>query len=184
GIVFTDTDSCDASGKIRHKERGLKDRVSGRFYEELLLRHLRFQTSAAMVRANLAKGFSFPTNLANGEDLVYFAKVFFAAKGYFLARPATVNLRHARSLRHDAEEVIRQGMALVSAIVDDPFYGGALEYMRKELLAHRHLELFRRLYLSGKGRKAREHFFKALKLKPAMAVKPRYLSKAIKSLFR
>ncbi len=184
GIVFTDTDSCDASGRIRHKKRELEDRVSDRFYEELLLNHLRFQTSAAMVRADLAKRFSFPTGLANGEDLVYFAKVFFAAKGYFLAKPATINLSHADSLRHDAEEVIRQDMALVTAIVDDPFYEGALEYMRKDLMAHRHLELFRRLYLSRKGQKAREHFFNALRIRPAMAIKPRYLSKAIKSLFR
>ena len=104
GIVFTDADSCDPSGTVHHKERRLKDRVSDRFYEDLLLRHLRFQTSAVMLRSPLAKRFSFPVRLSNGEDIVYFAKVFFAAKGYFLARAATVNLSHADSLRHDVDE--------------------------------------------------------------------------------
>ena len=37
----------------------------------------------------VAKRFSFPPGLSNGEDLVYFSKVFFAARGYFLARPAS-----------------------------------------------------------------------------------------------
>lgn len=184
GVVFTDTDSCDASGNVRHKERGLKDRISDRFYESLLLSHLRFQTSAVMIRAPLARQFSFPEHMSNGEDIVYFAKVLFAAKGYFLARAATVNLSHQDSLRHDVDEILRQDMALVTTIVDDPFYAGALEYMRKDLLAHRHLELFRRLYLSGQGAKAREHFLKALALKPALALKSRYLSKAIKSILK
>ena len=184
GIVFTDADSCDPSGTVHHKERRLKDRVSDRFYEDLLLRHLRFQTSAVMLRGPLAKRFSFPVRLSNGEDIVYFAKVFFAAKGYFLARAATVNLSHADSLRHDVDEVLRQDMALVTTIIDDPFYEGALEYMRKDLLARRHLKLFRRLYLSNEQAKARKHFLKALSIKPALALKPRYLSKAVKSLFR
>lgn len=183
GICFTDTDSCDPSGRVYHKERGLKDRISDRFYEELLLSHLRFQTSAAMIRAPLAKRFSFPENLSNGEDVVYFAKVFFAAKGLFLAKPATVNLSHPDSLRHDVDEVLRQDTALVTTIIDDPFYEGKLEYMRKDLLAHRHLELFRRLYLSGQGTKARDHYLKALILKPRLALQTRYLSKAVKSFF-
>jgi hypothetical protein len=184
GIVFTDTDSCDPSGNVHHKERGLKDRVSDRFYEDLLLRHLRFQTSAAMIRGPLAKRFSFPVHLSNGEDVVYFAKVFFAAKGYFLARAATVNLRHGGSLRHNVDEILRQDTAFVTTVIDDPFYEGALEYMRKDLLARRHLDLFRRLYLSKEGAKAREHFLKALIIKPALALRARYLSKAVKSLFR
>lgn len=184
GIVFTDTDSCDPSGKVHHKGRELKDRISNRFYEALLLKHLRFQTSAVMIRAFLAKQFSFPEHMSNGEDIVYFAKVLFAAKGYFLAKAATVNLSHEDSLRHNVDEILRQDTALVTTIIDDPFYGGALEYMRKDLLAHRHLELFRRLYLSKEGAKAREHFLKALAIKPALALKSRYLSKAIKSLLR
>jgi glycosyltransferase involved in cell wall biosynthesis len=184
GIVFTDTASCDPSGNVHHKERGLKDRVSDRFYEDLLLKHLRFQTSAAMIRGPLAKRFSFPAHLSNGEDVVYFARVFFAAKGYFLSRAATVNLRHEGSLRHDVDEVVRQDMTFVTAIIDDPFYEGALEYMRKDLLARRHLELFRRLYFSKEGAKARGHFLKALFIKPALALRARYLSKAVKSFFR
>lgn len=183
GIVFTDTYSCDAEGNVYHKGRNRKDRVSNRFYEELLLRHLRFQTSAAMIRASLAKRFSFPRHLSNGEDLVYFSKVFFAAQGYFLARPTVVNLHHEDSLRHDVNETLRGGMAFVTAVIDDPFYEGALGYMRKELTAKRHLELFRKLYRSGEGASARRHYMKALSIRPASALKLTYLSKAVKSIF-
>ena len=46
-------------------------------------------------------------------------------------------------------------MAFVGAVLDDPFYGGALDYMRKELTSKRHLDLFRRLYLAHEGARAR-----------------------------
>ncbi len=183
GIVFSDTLSCDAEGNLSYKEKEKKDRISGRFYEELLLHHLRFQTSAAMMRSSLAKRFSFPPELSNGEDIVYFSKVFFAAKGYFLATPTVVNLHHEDSLRHDVDEVLRQDMAFVGAVLDDPFYGGALDYMRNELTSKRHLDLFRRLYLAHEGARARRHYMKAVAIRPASLFKLSYLSKAIRSFF-
>lgn len=184
GIVFTDTYSRhDGSDVLSYKERNRRDRISDRFYEELLLSHLRFQTSAAMIRSSLAKRFSFPLNLSNGEDHVYFSKVFFAAKGYFLATPTVVNVHHGDSLRHNVDEVLRQDLAFVTAILDDPFYGGALEYLRKDLTSKRHLDLFRRLYLSGEGKRAREHYRKAVTMKPTNLLKLSYLSKALKSFF-
>jgi glycosyltransferase involved in cell wall biosynthesis len=183
GIVFSDTYSCDAQGNLSYKEKGKGDRVSERFYEDLLLRHLRFQTSAAMMRSSLAKRFSFPPELSNGEDIVYFSKVFFAAKGYFLARPTVVNLHHEDSLRHNVDEVLRQDMAFVGAVLDDPFYGGALDYMRNELTSKRRLELFRRLYLAHEGARAREHYMKAIAIRPASLFKLSYLSKALRSFF-
>jgi len=183
GVVFTDTCSSDGEGNVYYHGRGGKDRVSDRFYEDLLLRHLRFQTSAAMIRAPLAKRFSFPIHLSNGEDVVYFSKVFFAARGCFLAKPTVVNLHHDDSLRHDVNEILRQGMSFVATILEDPFYEGGLEYMRKELTSKRHLELFRRLYRAKEGARAREHYVKALRLRPASALNLSYLSKAVRSLF-
>ena len=183
GIVFTDTYSSDGEGNVYYHGRGRKDRVSDRFYEDLLLRHLRFQTSAAMIRAPLAKRFLFPVHLSNGEDVVYFSKVFFASRGCFLAKPTVVNLHHDDSLRHDVNEILRQGMSFVTAILDDPFYEGGLEYMRKELTSKRHLELFRRLYRAKEGARAREHYVKALRVRPASALNLSYLSKAVRSLF-
>jgi len=184
GIVFTDTYSCDAEGRLSHKEKGGRDRVSDRFYEELLLGHLRFQTSGTMMRSSLAKRFLFPEDLSNGEDHVYFAKVFFAGKGYFLARPTVVNLHHEDSLRHQVDGTIRQEAAFISAVLDDPFYGGALEYMRRKLTSKRWLEIFRRLYLSGEGPRAREYYMKAVATRPSSLFKLSYLSKAVKSFLR
>ena len=51
-------------------------------------------------------------------------------KGYFIAKEAVVNLHHADSLRHNVGEIVRQDISFVSAILDDPYYAGALEYMR------------------------------------------------------
>lgn len=185
GIIFTDTYSkAEESDVLSCKEGNRSDRVSTHFYEDLLLKHLRFQTSAAMIRADLAKAFSFPEHLANGEDLVYFTKVFFAAKGYFLARPAVVNVHHGDSLRHNVEEVLRQDTALVDTILTDPYYRGALDYMRRDLMCRRHLDLFRRLYLARETKRAREHYLKAILTKPASLFELRYLSKAIRSFFR
>ncbi len=185
GIVFTDTYSAKAgSGTVSTKNGNSRDRMSDRFYDDLLLHHLRFQTSAAMMRSSIAKRFSFPVHLRNGEDLVYFSKVFFAAKGYFLARPTVVNVRHDNSLRHDVAEILRQDMALVTAILDDPFYRGALEYMRKDLTSKRHLDLFRTLYLAGERERAFQHYRKAIAAKPGNLMKLSYLSKAAKLLFK
>jgi glycosyltransferase involved in cell wall biosynthesis len=184
GVVFCDTCAADADGKLHYRRKAAADIESDRFYEDLLLRHLRFQTSAAMVRADVAKRFFFPVGMANGEDLVYFAKVFFAVKGYFIAKAAVANLHHEDSLRHDLDEVVRQDISFVAAILDDPYYAGALEYMRKELTSKRHLELFRRLYLSGQPRQARSHYAKAVALRPASLFRLSYLSKALRSFFR
>ncbi len=184
GIVFCDTCTEDAEGNLHYRREAAKDIESDRFYEDLLLRHLRFQTSTAMVRAETAKRFLFPDDLANGEDLVYFSKVFFAVKGYFIAKEAVVNLHHADSLRHNVGEIVRQDISFVSAILDDPYYAGALEYMRGELTSKRHLELFRRLYLSGRLREARSHYAKAVAIRPASLFRLSYLSKAVRSFFR
>lgn len=181
GIVFTDTYSADSEGNLSNKKRRRKDRISDRFYEDLLLRHLRFQTSAAMIKSEVAKRFSFVPHLSNGEDLVYFAKVFFAAKGYFCATPTVVNLHHEDSLRHDVKKLLRQNDLFLSAILDDPFYDGKLEYMRRELTAKRHLEIFRKLYKLGEGKQATEHYRKALSVDPHILFDLNYLSKFIRS---
>jgi hypothetical protein len=99
-----------------------EDGPAERCCERLLLGQLRFQTGAAMMRGQIAKMFEFPLHLANGEDLVYFAKVFFATKAYALSRPTVVNLHHDDSLRHNVDEILRQDMSLVTTVLDDPFY--------------------------------------------------------------
>jgi glycosyltransferase involved in cell wall biosynthesis len=185
GIVFTDTLHLEHDGRLvpRRRQYG-KDRVSDRFYEDLLLRHLPFQTSGVTVRSSIATAISFPRHLSNGEDQVYFTKVFFMTKGYFLARPEVANYHHEDSLRHSVGGLIGQDTAFVDTILDDPFYEGKLEYMRKELTARRHLALFRRLYLSGESKAARKHYVRAVSMMPALFFKIDYLVKLLKSLFR
>jgi glycosyltransferase involved in cell wall biosynthesis len=182
--VFTDTLSVDTEGNFSREKNRSKDSVSDRFYEDLLLRHLRFQTSAVMIRSTLAKQFSFPVHLSNGEDIVYFSKVLFAGKAYFCAQSTVVNLHHEDSLRHDVHELTAKRDLFLRTILDDPFYKGKLKSIKKALTAKRHLEVFRRLYLSGEMKLAREEYRKALKVSPACILHTSYLSKALRSFIK
>lgn len=184
GIVFTDTYSADFMGNVIDKHKIRKDRPSDRFHKELLLKHLRFQTSAALMRASVAKRFSFIPHLSNGEDLVYFAKIFFVTKGYFCAVPTVVNLHHEDSLRHNTEKLLRQNELFLAAIFDDPFYEGAMEHMRKQVTARRHLEIFRKLRQFGEEKEAKEHYRKALSVDPRILFDLNYLSKFVRSCFK
>jgi glycosyltransferase involved in cell wall biosynthesis len=184
GIVFTNTCSVDSRGILSGKDKYRKDVVSDRFYEDLLLRHLRFQTSAAMMRSTVAKRFSFAPQLSNGEDLVYFSKVFFSTKGYFCATPTVVNLHHEDSLRHDTAKLLRQNELFLAAILDDPFYEGRIEYLRRKVTAKRHLEIFRKLCQHGEAKQARECYRKALSTSPGKLFSLNYLSKFVRSYFR
>jgi glycosyltransferase involved in cell wall biosynthesis len=182
GIVFSETYSKDVDGDVlSFKPTIKKDVTSSNFYEDLLLRHLRFQTSAALMRSSLAKRFRFPVHLGNGEDIVYFTKIFFTAKGYFLVKPTVVNQRHDDSLRHNIEEIKRQGIELVNTIVDDPYYQGALDYLKKDLMANRYLELFRRFYISGEKGLAKEFYIKGISTNPFKILKIDYLMKFLRT---
>lgn len=182
GIVFSETCSEDADGgNLSFSPTADKDYVSEKFYEDLLIRHLRFQTSAAMMKASLAKRFRFPTKLSNGEDLAYFTKIFFTTKAYFCVKPTVINRRHPDSLRHNIEIIKRQGTDLIKAIFDDPYYNGALEYLRKDFTALRHLELFRRFFYARNKELARRHYVKAILTKPDKILKVDYLIKFFKT---
>jgi glycosyltransferase involved in cell wall biosynthesis len=180
GFAFSETYSLDGENLV-YKPDLRVDVISSRFYEDLLVRHLRFQTGAVMIRSALAKQFRFPVDLANGEDVAYFTKVFFSAKGYFLVKPLVVNVRHADSLRHDVEEIKRQGSALVDTIFNDPYYKGALDYLRVAFTSNRHLELFRRLYRSGEKALARRHYLRAVAVRPTSLFNIDYLVKFLKA---
>jgi glycosyltransferase involved in cell wall biosynthesis len=182
GIVFSETYSEDADGgNLLFSPTAHKDYVSEKFYEDLLIRHLRFQTSAAMMRSSLAKKFRFPTNLSNGEDIAYFTKIFFTTKAYFCVKPTVINRRHPDSLRHNIEEIKRQGNDLIETIFGDPYYNGALEYLRKDFTARRYLEFFKRFYHAGDKTLARKYYLDAISTKPVMILKIDYLIKFLRT---
>lgn len=182
GAVITETYSKKGKdGSLSCKPGFKSDRSSGKFYEDLILGRLPFATCAVLTKGNIAKQFRFPVGLSNGEDVVYFCKIFFSATAYYTQRPTAVTLWHEDSLRHNIEELKRQDTALVRAILSDPFYRGALEYLRKGFVSRRCLELFRKLYLAGEKGTARAYFIKAIAAKPSSILKIDYLVKFIKS---
>jgi glycosyltransferase involved in cell wall biosynthesis len=182
GAVITETYSKKGSDGSLSCQPGFKnDRSSGKFYEDLILGRLPFATCAVLTKGTIAKQFRFPVGLSNGEDVVYFCKIFFSTTAYYTQRPTAVTLWHEDSLRHNIEELKRQDTALVRAILNDPFYGGALEYLRKDFVSRRCLELFRKLYLAGEKGLARTYFIKAIAAKPSNILKIDYLVKFIKS---
>ncbi len=71
GIVFTSTYSKTwGKEELRYRPKIKKPIISDKFYEDLLLRKIPFQTSATLMRGSIAKRFRFPTHLSNGEDIV------------------------------------------------------------------------------------------------------------------
>lgn len=182
GTVITETYS--QKGRHLSCRPGLKmDTMSDKFYEDLLMGRFPFGTCAALIRASVAKQFRFPIGISNGEDVVYFTKIFFIAPVYYLMEPTAVTVWHGDSLRHNIDELKRQGVSLAQAIFDDPFYGGSIERLRKDYIANRHLELFRKLFLNGEKKIAREHYRQAIFLRPERIFRINYLIKFIKACF-
>jgi glycosyltransferase involved in cell wall biosynthesis len=157
-----------------------KDVVSDDLSELLLSRRLPFATCSILMRGHIAKRFRFPVHLANGEDIAYFSKVFFRRRGCFLSQPTAVTRSHPDSLRHQIEEIRKQGGALVDTIFDDPYYCGALDHLRKDFTAYRYTEFFRRFYQSGDEKAAGRCLLKAVAARPATIFKIDYWIKLIR----
>jgi glycosyltransferase involved in cell wall biosynthesis len=183
GIVFSSTYSRTSGQEgLRYNKRFNKFKnpiTSDRFYEDLLLRKIPFEPSANLMRSSLAKQFRFPTNLSNGEDIAFFVKIFFSTKGYYLPKPTAVNIRHPESLRHNVQQVKKD--EFIETVFGDPFYKGALDYLRSTCTAHRYLELSRRFSLSGQTKLAKEYYLKAISENPKALFKLKYLAKIIKA---
>jgi len=171
----------DASSVITFKPKVKHDRVSDKFYEDLLLQRISFATCTGLIRSSLAKRFEFPVNITNGEDTAYFTKIFFSAKAYYLAAPTAVVLKHPGSLRHDIEKIRDQDLALVSAIFDDGFYKGELEYLRKGFTSISCLSLSRSFYLAADKRSARKYYIEGIRHKPANILRINSLTKFLRS---
>ena len=180
GVVFGSTYSKTwGEEELRYKPKVTKPVISEKFYEDLLLRKIPFQISTTLLRSSIAKRFKFPAHLSNGEDIVYFTKIFFSTKGFFLPEPIAVNLRHPGSLRHNIEELKKD--SFIETIFDDPFYNGALDPLRKCCTVHRYLELSRRFFLSGEIELTKRYYMKAVSMSPKAVIKLRYLAKFIKA---
>jgi glycosyltransferase involved in cell wall biosynthesis len=183
-FVISTTFSLDDAGRTSFRpDETLKDTVSTGLAEALLLKHIPHATCAVLMRADHARKFTFATDLDNGEDLLFFAKVFFGKKGCFLTRPTAAAYSHPDSLRHNIANLKKQGTGLVEAIFDDPYFGGRLEHIRRPFTANRCVELFRRFYRSGDFKLARGYYRKALSLEPSRIFRIEYLFKFIRTWF-
>jgi len=180
-FVVTTTHSNQMGSDVLscHTKLG-KDAVSDDLSELLLSRRLPFATCSILMREHIAKRFRFPVHLANGEDIAYFSKVFFRRRGCFLSQPTAVTRSHSDSLRHQIEEIRKQGGALVDTIFDDPYYCGALDHLRKDFTAYRYTEFFRRFYQSGDEKAAGRCLLKAVAARPGTVFKIDYWIKLIR----
>lgn len=155
--------------------------VSDRFYEKLLTRKFPFATCSVLMKSELAKRFTFPPEVANGEDIAYFTKIFFSGPACYLSKPTAITLRHTDSLRHDIHEIEKNGLALASVIFDDDLYRGALDHLATDFISFRCLSFFRRLFLAGRMEAARQYYLKAVSLRPSNLLKVDYLVKFVRS---
>ncbi len=175
----------DEGGKrlITFKPKIRQNTTSDKFYEDLLLQKISFATCTALIRSSLAKRFKFPVNITNGEDIAYFTKIFFATKGYFLAKPTAVVVKHPESSRHDIKKIRKQDIALVHTIFDDAFYEGKLEYLRKEFTSITYLSLSRSFYRAADKKHARKYYIAAIKYKPFNVLRINAFTKFLRSFF-
>lgn len=183
GFVMGETYSKYVSNNTLSYKRNIKEMIfSDKFYEDLLLKRIIFGPS--LIRSSLAKKFRFPIHITNGEDVAYSTKILFSAKGCYLPKPVAVIGRDTGRQHRDIEKILKQGIDLISAIFDDPFYRGALDYLRKDFTSNHYLSLFRSLYLSGNFKLARKYYLLGISVKPGNIVKLRYLTKFIKANLR
>ncbi len=133
-----------------------------------------------LLKDRVAKLFRFPAHLSNGEDLVYFSKVFFGKRGCFLPTPTAVTRSHPDSLRHRVDEIRKQGRALVDTIFDDPYYRGRLDHLRKDFTAYRYTEFFRRFYQTGDEKAAGRCLARAIAARPLTLFKIDYWIKLVR----
>ena len=154
---------------------------SDKYYENLLIGRL---SASGLLRATIARNYRFPENITNGEDVAYFVKVSFSTKVCVLDDTVLVVRRHAGSLRRDFEKIAKQDIALISTIMDDPFYKGGLEYLRRDFTAKRYLSLFRSLYLAGDHRTAIRYYLQAVRVKPASLLVFSKLTKFLRACWR
>jgi glycosyltransferase involved in cell wall biosynthesis len=180
-FVVTDTyASRMGSDGLRWDSRIRETIVSEGLCELLLSRRLPFATCAVLIRDHVAKRFCFPIDLANGEDIAYFSKLFFRRRGCFIPRPTAVTRSHPDSLRHRIDVLTKQNGVLVGTIFDDPYYQGGIEHLRRAFTAYRSIEFFRRFCRSGDQKAATAWLIRAITAKPSTALRIEYWIKLIR----
>ena len=181
GAVLTSVthvrDGEDGVGMIR----GLRELPSQNLHTAFLRREIPFTVCGALVRGDLARGFRFPEAISKGEDIAYFSKILFAAPALTIARTTAIVLHHPDSARHDVARIRAEGLALVSAIFDDPLYAGALSPLRREFLARRYLSLARSAFESGDWSATRRLYLRGALLRPRLALRSGYLAKFLRA---
>lgn len=155
-----------------------KPYVTDKLHEDILIGE--FAGSGVMKNATVRK-FRYPQNLTNGEDIAYAVQISFGNRVCITEDPVLIKRRHDGCLSRDFDKIIKQDTAIIAAIMDDPYYGGKLDYLRSEFTSRRCLSLFRSLYLSGDNRNAIRYYIRAIKARPASIFRLSRLGKFIKA---
>lgn len=155
--------------------------VTDRFHEDLIFGRF---PSSGLLRSETARRFQFPENLTNGEDLAYYIKVSFGNRVCVTDDLVLLIRRHDGSLSHNLEKMRKQGAQIISTIMDDPYYGGKLEYLRKEFTSRRYLSLSRSMFLAGDDPSAVQYYLEAVKARPASILKVSRFMKFLKAWLR
>lgn len=155
--------------------------VTDRFHEDLIFGRF---PSSGLLRSETARRFQFPENLTNGEDLAYYIKVSYGNRVCVTDDLVLLIRRHDGSLSHNLEKMRKQGTQIISTIMDDPYYEGKLEYLRKEFTSRRYLSLSRSMFVAGDDRSAVRYYCDAIRANPASIFKLSRFMKFLKACFR
>lgn len=166
GVVLTEKYNRYGD-RLEYKPRHRKHIVSDRLYELMLTSGMSSAVTTSLVRIELARRFRFPENIRTGQDTAYLAKLLFHAKACILAQPTLECRYHEGSLRQRYQPGdTHPRLALISAIFDDPLYGGALEPWRGRFSSTIYLFIYKELYKAGRFEEARRYYLKLLAADP------------------
>lgn len=182
-IFLADHLAVESGGDTRQRRQGrLPDSPAGRLRAYLLDKTLIACAGAVLFRRAVFAGYRYPERFRSAEDVPLFAYAL-ANFSCALVNAATVRVyKHPDSLRGNAETAAAASMQLVDEIFDPARMPAWAMALQPAYAARRHLSLFRTLQQAGCHQDALAHYAAALRGAPALALRPRYLGKALRGI--
>ena len=177
--------SVEPDGKERFRPRPvLSGSKKEAFKAYLLDETLPIANGCTAMSRKIFETYRYPEHLRCVEDIPMFAYVLANFSCVTLNQPIARIHKHANSMRHDVKLELNVGVSVVDEVFVEGRIPSELMHFKSDYLTHRHLSIFRTLYLAGQYRAALEYYQQAVQhsWKALLQISP--LRKAIKAFFK
>jgi len=168
--------------KKRHNDFLSTDDI-GRF-AQFINKKLAIAHGAILMHRDVFEKIRYSQDLPQGEDIPVFAQALALYPCALLNEPMATIYKHADSLRHQVKFTDTFAYQLTLSVFDEDILPQKFFKFRQTFLTRRLLSMFRDFYLNGQYNKADLFFRKALKIQPFTVIRPTYMSKWLKCLFK